>query len=83
MNAKCYYCHQGYDSSDIDDVDGFGRCDNCKAKLRDIIIKTDNILAARRRSNPLDLGPSFAERFDTIEVPNKWGGFDKKYVPKQ
>ena len=50
-NAQCMIpkCHKGYQSEDIDELEGFGRCPECKAKLRDIIIKTDNILALRRR----------------------------------
>ena len=82
-NAQCMIpkCHKGYQSEDIDELEGFGRCPECKAKLRDIIIKTDNILAQRRRENPLPRERAL-DAFEAKQVPNSHGGFDTIYSPK-
>jgi hypothetical protein len=76
-------CDKRFDSIDPDDMEGYGRCTSCKAKMRDIVIKAENILAHRRKNDPIERMPSMLERFDVIETPNKYGGVDKRYIPKR
>lgn len=72
-------CHQRYESTDPDDMEGFGRCDKCKANLINVMNKTAAILAQK---TPREV-TSAMDNYDIVEVPNKHGGFDKQFVPKR
>ena len=62
MIAICYTpaCKKGYESNDLDDLEGFGKCDQCKAREKDVINKAARILANKVKTPSL---PHFNERY--------------------
>lgn len=65
MRNICYNqrCKQAYDSTDPDDLDGFGNCPKCKANKQQLVREIEHLVEERRRNNPLPRMPNFNERY--------------------
>ena len=52
-NVKCFRCNQGFNSNDLDDIAGDGKCDSCKEISKKIALQVDIEIAEKRKVNPL------------------------------
>ena len=62
MKAICYtpICKKGYDSNDLDDIEGFGKCDQCKAREIDVLNRAAQILVNKVKTQSM---PHFNKRY--------------------
>jgi hypothetical protein len=53
MQAICFRCSKKYESFNVDDLEGDGKCPPCKKLSIKIAFDVDMRIAERRRTNPL------------------------------